>query len=314
MKAKVVLVNILLFSLTLLYSGCSKDISPTVYKTKNVIIVVVDGARYSETWGDSSHQYISNRYILLSQGVLCSNFHNNGVTATVPGHTAICTGNYENINNGGMEYPTYPSFLQYWNKINPTLASKAWVITTKDKLQVLSDCTDSLWKGKYIPNTDCGNSGLGTGYRDDSTTFQSTIDKLSHQQIQLAIINFKQPDAAGHANDSLGYLQGIFDTDNYIGAIWQQIQNDVNYKDKTTLIVTNDHGRHTPGVSNGFVSHGDQCEGCKHIEFFALGPDFKQNYISTKPYEQIDIPNTVSELLGIFMPTSKGKVMKDLFK
>ncbi|MDB4754850.1 hypothetical protein OAF80_00180, partial [bacterium] len=34
------------------------EISTTKYKTQNVVIVVIDGPRYSETWGDSTHQYI----------------------------------------------------------------------------------------------------------------------------------------------------------------------------------------------------------------------------------------------------------------
>lgn len=314
MKNPVLSILILANVLLLLMSGCSKDTSPIIYKTKNVIIVVVDGARYSETWGDSTHQNIPYRYSMLSQGVLCSNFYNIGTTSTVPGHTAICTGFYENLNNSGLEYPTKPSFFQYWLKMFPQLTSQAWLITTKDKLEVLSDCKDSTWKGKYRPSTDCGNAGLGSGYREDSSTFKSAQEKLSNNHIRLALINFKQPDVAGHSNDSIAYLQGIISTDNYVYQLWQQIQNNPLYKDKTTLIVTNDHGRHSPGHLDGFVSHGDNCEGCKHVELFVMGPDFKQNYICTNPYEQIDIANTVAELLGILMPTSNGKMMKAIFR
>ena len=86
------------------------------------------------------------------------------------------------------------------------------------------------------------------------------------------------------------------------------------YKDRTTLIVTNDHGRHTAGHLDGFVSHGDNCNGCRHVEFFAIGPDFKQDYVSTTPYEQTDIASTIAELMGFSMPTSDGKVMRDIFK
>ena len=38
------------------------------------------------------------------------------------------------------------------------------------------------------------------------------------------------------------------------------------YKDKTTLIVSNDHGRHIDS-KGGFQNHGDDCAGCRHIEF-----------------------------------------------
>ncbi len=162
--------------------------------------------------------------------------------------------------------------------------------------------------------TDCGINGLGTGYREDSTAVRKVKNILANYHPRLMIVNFKQPDAAGHTNDSAAYLQGIVDTDNYIYQIWNQIQSDDFYKDRTTLIVTNDHGRHTAGHLDGFVSHGDECDGCKHIEFLGLGPDFKQNFVCSQSYEQIDIASTVAELMAFNVPYAHGKVMKGLFK
>lgn len=298
------------------YFGCSKDpaITPSPYKTKNVVIIVVDGARYTETWGLPSRHFISHRAQMLNEGVLCSNFYNNGYCFTNAGHCAMVTGVYQYINNGGLEYPQHPSVFQCWLKTSQRPSSEAWVVTTKDKLAILSDCTDAAWQGQYRPQTDCGNSGLGTGYREDSTTFRKAKAIFAGSHPRMMLINFKQPDAAGHANDSTAYLQGIIDTDNYIYQIWQLLQSDPFYKDQTTLLVTNDHGRHTAGHLDGFVSHTDACEGCKHIELFAMGPDFKQNYVCTKPYEQIDIASTVAELMNFKMPDSKGKVVRDIFR
>ncbi|MCW3085393.1 MAG: hypothetical protein JWP12_2759 [Bacteroidetes bacterium] len=297
----------------ILYLGCTKDPAIGQHKTKNVVVIVVDGARYSETWGNSTHQFIPHRSAMLAQGIMCSAFYNNGYTFTNAGHTAITTGVYQNINNSGLEYPQYPSFFQVWQKTYNQPANKTWVIATKDKLAILSDCTDPAWKGAYRPMTDCGVNGLGTGYREDSVTFKNATTIFATEHPRLVLINFKQPDAAGHANDSVAYLQGIIDTDNYIYQIWQQLQADPFYKDQTTLFVTNDHGRHTPGHLDGFVSHTDNCEGCKHIELFAMGPDFKQNYHCNMPYSQIDLASTIAELMGIKMPDAKGKVISDIF-
>jgi len=310
-----------LLILTLLVSGisCSKksnvmeEIPEPQYKTQNVVIVMVDGARYTETWGDLSHKYIPRRYEMLQQGVLCSAFSNNGTTSTVPGHIATTTGFYQQIANDGTAYPDKSSLFQHWLQTSAKDSSKAWVITTKDKLEVLSDCTDPEWKGKYRPMRDCGVAGLGTGYRNDKETFNHATATLNSNHPQLVLINFKQPDAAGHAADSAAYLKGITDTDNYIYLLWQQLQSDDFYKDKTTMIVTNDHGRHTAGHLDGYVSHGDTCEGCRHIEFFAIGPDFKKNYIAETPYEQIDITSTVAELMNFEMPDAKGKIISDIF-
>lgn len=311
--------TLLILALLVTAVNCSKksdvigEIPEPQYKTQNVVIVMVDGPRYSETWGDPSHKLIPKRSEMLKDGVLCSSFYNNGTTSTVPGHIATTTGVYQVIPNDGTAYPEKPSVFQHWLQTFSKDASKAWVITTKDKLEVLSDCTDSAWKGQYRPMRDCGVAGIGTGYRNDKETFNNAAAILNANHPQLVLINFKQPDAAGHAYDSTGYLKGITDTDNYIYLLWQQLQNDDFYKDKTTMIVTNDHGRHTPGHSNGYVSHGDSCEGCRHTEMFAIGPDFKKNYISDSPYEQIDIASTIAELMNFQMPNAKGKIISDVF-
>ena len=76
----------------LLIVACSKDMVYQNLKTEHVIIVVIDGARYSETWGEPSHAYIPLQSSLSSQGVLFENFTNSGMTSTIPGHTSIVTG------------------------------------------------------------------------------------------------------------------------------------------------------------------------------------------------------------------------------
>ena len=125
--------------------SCLQDVplpNTPVYKTKSVFIVVMDGARYSETWGESTQAYIPRIKNLASQGVMCTSFWNDGQTVTVPGHTAMTTGNYQVINNGGFEIPSSPSIFQYYRAQFLKPATDAWVISSKDKLEVLSVLCD----------------------------------------------------------------------------------------------------------------------------------------------------------------------------
>ena len=65
------------------------------YQTEYVIVLVIDGPRLTETFGDSTHQYIPNlANVLAPQGVLVPHFRNEGPTYTNAGHTAITTGYY----------------------------------------------------------------------------------------------------------------------------------------------------------------------------------------------------------------------------
>lgn len=297
--------------------ACKHDnpVSFTHYQTQNVFVIVIDGPRYSETWGAPLRENIPVRDSLLSEGVLITNFRNNGTTFTNPGHAAICTGNYENIANNGSQYPTYPSFMHLWLKSSHELASKCCVIASKDKLHILTNCTYPSFQNQYRPYFDCGVNGDGTGgYRADSVTFAHIINTLDTKRPRLLVVNFKDPDYYGHLADSLSYIEAIRKTDQYVGKIWAYIQSNPHYKDKTTLIVTNDHGRHLNGIANGYVSHGDDCEGCRHVEFFALSPDFKQNTELTTVYEQIDISATISELLHFSFVYGKGHVMTEIFQ
>lgn len=284
------------------------------YQTKNVILLVVDGPRISETWEGANKENIPNRVSLLSQGVFISNFRNNGTTNTNPGHSAMCSGVYENIKNNGTELPGFPSILQQWLKFTGADKTKAWVIASKDKLEVLNDCKLADWKGKFQPSVDCGVNGNGSGYREDVVTMANTKAVMSKYSPNVMVINLKDVDSYGHANNWTEYIKAIKTTDASIKEIWDYIQSLPAYKDKTTLIVSNDHGRHLD-ANGGFAEHGDDCEGCRHIEFFAMGPDFKKNAtINTGNYEQIDIASTMAELLGIPKQYMKGKIIKDAFK
>lgn len=308
----------ILISLFLTSQGCISQSNNAVYldyKTQKVIVIVMDGPRYSETWGDTSHKYIPKMAKEMAKtGVIFTNFNNDGFTYTTSGHTAICTGNKQELENAkGSQLPDYPSFLQYYLKSKNLPSSKGYIITTKDKLEILSNCNNSEFYNKNRPNTNCGNSGLGSGYTNDHTTFERTIEVLKNEKPNVMLVNFKEPDASGHANNWEGYINGIKDVDSLIWEVWKFIQTDEYYKGTTTLFVTNDHGRHLDGHKDGFVSHGDDCEGCRHINLFAMGPDFKANSFENGYFTQVDVTATIAELLGFKMPFCQGKVIKPLF-
>ncbi|MBK0404783.1 alkaline phosphatase family protein [Adhaeribacter sp. BT258] len=309
----------LLFQLqTLAFSGCRQPAiqasATSLYKTRNVVVVVVDGPRYSETWGSKDHALVPRMANELAhEGVINPAFYNTGPTYTNAGHAAITTGVHQHINNSGLELPRNPSYLQYWLEATGNHNRKAWIVTSKDKLHILANTKDKTYQGKFLPATNCGINGPNTGYRQDSVTLRVAKNVLQTEKPNLLFINFKEPDSRGHSNDWEGYLRAIKACDEYVFQLWKFLQEDEYYRGTTTFIVTNDHGRHLDGHDDGFVSHGDNCEGCRHLNFYASGPDFKTNVIIGKKYNQTDIPATIAELLHFRMPTGKGDVMWELF-
>lgn len=285
------------------------------FKTQYVFVLVIDGPRMSETFGDSTHQNIPNlANVLAPQGVLLKNFRNNGVTHTNPGHAAICTGVYQRLKNNGEELPKNPSMFQYFLKEKGLDSTNAWIIASKGKLNVLGNTNDKKWKGKYTPSLYCGVNGTGMGYANDGFTWRDAKPILEKYHPKLVLINLLEVDVNGHQNKWSEYLQAIKNTDQKALELWNFIQSDSIYKDKTTLFITNDHGRHPDGHKDGFISHGDNCEGCRSIYLIALGPDCKKNVQLPNAHEQLDISKTIARMLNFDFPVSKGEVMWDLFE
>jgi hypothetical protein len=285
------------------------------YKSEYFIILVIDGPRYTETYGDTACTNIPNLcHVLRPEGTFFTNFRNEGSTYTIPGHTALTTGCYERISNLGTNFPKRPSLFQYHLKQRAQPASDAQIIASKGKLSVLSNTRDKLWKGQFQPFSYCGPNGNGIGYGTDVGTMQKVKEVLTSTYApHLMLINLLGVDVYGHANQWNKYVENIQLTDQYALEIWRMIQENPATKDKTTLFITNDHGRHTQGHKSGFINHGDGCEGCRHISLLVLGPDIPKNKVVDSKAEMIDIPTTIAQMMHLDFPTGKGKFLEGLF-
>lgn len=286
------------------------------YETEYVYVIIMDGPRFTETFGDTSYTHIP--YMgkeLMHGGVLLYDFRNNGPTYTNAGHTAICTGNYQSISNDGNELPKNPSMFQYYLKEKAVDKTDAWIVSSKGKLEILANTKDKKWWNEYMPYTYCGPNGNSAEYNSDLPTFNKVNALISGENPpHLMLVNFLGADTYAHANHWDDYLTCIKRIDGYIYEIWKNIQSNEKLRNKTTLIVTNDHGRHLDGHKDGFVNHGDNCEGCRHISLLGLGPDFKKDVVIKNYGDQLDISATIAEMLHFCIPTGKGKVMTELFK
>lgn len=302
------------FALILIILTASWNFAQEKMKTEHIIIVVMDGARFQETYGDSTHQYIPNLHRLKSEGVLYPNFYNNGATLTNSGHSAILTGKYKKIKNNGKELSPYPTVFQYFQKEKKVDKTKTWIVSSKSKLEILANTKDKKWWNTYMPMTYCGVKGQAVEYVGDNLNFEKAKEVIADYHPELMLINFLEADARGHNNNWEGYLGGIRNIDRLIGELWKYVQNDPVMANKTAILVTNDHGRHNDGHKDGFKEHGDKCSGCKHIFLLGLGPDFKQNEIVEEPAELLDISATIAYMFDFLMPTSKGRVLTEMFK
>jgi hypothetical protein len=261
------------------------------------VIIVIDGARYTETFGADS-LYIPRIWTQLRPlGTIWTNFRNDGITKTDPGHASIATGTWQSIDNKGVVRPTQPTIFEYFRKASGALKSEAAVVVGKRKLGILAYSTHPDYGAEYKAFTSIG--------KDDTSVIRNLKTTLRQNHPKLTLVNLPSTDAAGHSGNWMEYVSAIHRVDSLIYDIWQTLQADPFYQTNTTLFITNDHGRHDK-LHGGFKNHGDGCEGCRHIMLFAIGRGFPVSTVVTTRRTQCDIAPTAGELLSFSTIYSTG--------
>jgi hypothetical protein len=274
-------------------------------QTQYVIIAVIDGARYSETFGDASHQWIPRIWnTLRPSGAIYTSYFNNGATETCQGHSSIMTGTWQMIANDGSERPHAPTMFEYYRQQRGFTADQNHVDLGKTKLSILAYSDYAGYGAAYGATVKYSSSELSDQYAWDNVK-----NSLQTSHPRLTIVNLPATDAAGHAGVWNSYVSALRNADSLVYQIWNLVQNDPVMAGKTTLFVTNDHGRHLDGVNGGFSSHGDGCLGCRHILLLAIGPDTPAGLADTTTRQQIDIAPTVGNLLGFSTPYATGQAI-----
>jgi hypothetical protein len=280
------------------------------YRTDNVILVIIDGLRYSEGLGDSAHRFVPNMYALSRQGVIVEPFTNDGFTYTSRAIPAIWCGawteiiTFRDVKCGGTHNSSteLPTVFEYYRK---QLGRPE-----EDCLYCLPD-VGCVWKASNDP-------GYGQDYwplyhsvgHPDLEVWQEAERMLTEYHPSFALLYFDRVDHFGHSGSWAYYTRAITIADSIVGMLWEFIESDSVYAGRTTVFVTNDHGRHT----DDWTGHGCSCEGCRTIQLLAIGPDMKQGFVSNTPRTLCDIVPTIGELMGFRPDKATGSVMLELFK
>lgn len=255
-----------------------------------VVIVVIDGARYADTFGAEA-AYIPHLWNdLRSNGTYYTKFYNNRITSTVPGHASLVTGTWQEIANDGSELPHRPTIFEYYRETSGADSTKVFNVTGKAKLQAICYSDYSGYGSDYRAAHDCRN-------RDDESTYQTTVDIMDANYPDLLLINFRDVDSCGHNYGLDSYRQAIRIADSLVYLLWQKIQGDDYYRDMTTLFVTADHGMHEVEAGS-YMTHGDTVTYDRHIPLFAIGRNVAQGKVISETREQIDLAPTIGDLLS----------------
>lgn len=140
--------------------------------------------------------------------------------------------------------------------------------------------------------------------RLDLLTYFAGREYLKAYKPKVLYIAFDETDDFAHAGLYDQYIKSAHAEDAMIRDLWNTLQSMPEYRDKTTLIVTCDHGRGNQ-IKEQWTSHGEHIADAGQIWIAAIGPDTKATGLvkTTTPLYQKQIAPTLAALLGFqFVP------------
>ena len=135
--------------------------------------------------------------------------------------------------------------------------------------------------------------------RPDALTYMAGKEYLKEFHPKVLYIAFDETDDFAHGGAYDQYLKSAHAEDAMIKDLWITLQNIPQYKNKTTMIITCDHGRGDE-IKDEWKDHGQKTKGSNQIWLAAIGPDTKPSGEQKQPGQlyQRQIATTIASLLG----------------
>jgi hypothetical protein len=154
---------------------------------------------------------------------------------------------------------------------------------------------------------------LGDSTRTDSMTYAIAREYMKQYQPRVMYLAFDETDEFAHQGKHNLYLEHAHQADQFIKQLWDDIQSNPFYKDKTTLIITCDHGR---GDTNADTWRNHGMIIAPHSEqtwFAVMGPDTpamgEMGPGNTTYHKQL--AQTIAGLLGFDFKAAAGHEVAD---
>lgn len=153
--------------------------------------------------------------------------------------------------------------------------------------------------------------------RLDAFTHHYAMERLKKETPRLLYIAYGETDDFAHNGNYEAYIKSARQTDEFISDLWEYVQNHESYRDKTTFIITTDHGRGTVPLET-WQHHGTDTDGADEIWIAAIGPDTPAlgEISNSKPVYQTQIAKTVAYFLGLDYKNEKpvGEMIERIVK
>lgn len=233
-----------------------------------------------------------------------------------PGYNEIMTGYADTLINSN-HYPANPNItiLEFLNK-QPKIKGKvaafgAWdafdnILNEKRAGFPVVSAFDNV--GGTTPNE---RQKLINSMRTDSFkpfheeecldvfTHYGALEELKTNKPRVLYISYGETDEWAHYGFYRSYLDAAHQADAWIKEIWDFVESDPQYKGKTALVFTTDHGRGDITKAE-WTSHGPHIKDASEIWFATMGPqiDAKGEMTNENQLYQNQFAQTMAKIMG----------------
>ncbi len=152
----------------------------------------------------------------------------------------------------------------------------------------------------------------GDDVRLDFITYELSKEYLKQYKPRVLYLSLGETDDMAHAGNYTMYLREAHTEDGFLSELWRYLQTDEQYKGKTTLIITCDHGRGDVPLEN-WRDHGTDTKNSEQTWFAVIGPDTPPTGIIKTPtttYHK-QLAQTIAKLLGFDFKPEAGHEVGD---
>lgn len=234
-----------------------------------------------------------------------------------PGYNEILTGYADTLINSNS-YPPNPNtnLLEFLNQMpkykNKVAAFGAWdafdrILNEERGKFPVHSAFDLIGGANPTATEKIINNLAKDSYRPfgdeevlDVFTHYSAMNYLQTKKPKVLYIAYGETDEWAHHGYYRDYLMAATMVDKWIKDIWNYIQSNPQYKNKTAIFITTDHGR-GDAVKNEWTSHNNKILDCNQIWMAAMGPGIKpKGEIKTaQQLYQKQFAQTMASLLGL---------------
>jgi hypothetical protein len=246
-----------------------------------------------------------------------------------PGYSEIMTGyadpSIKSNSHGPNPNVTVLEFLNKQPKLKGKIAAfGAWEafdrILNEERSGIpVASAFDKVGGKKPTEQQKLINSMLADSYKPwheeeclDVFTHYEALEELKINKPKVLYVAYGETDEWAHAGQYKSYLDAAHQVDAWVKQIWDFVQNDPQYKNKTALFFTTDHGRGDK-IKKDWTSHGSSIEGASEIWFAAMGPGIsaKGEIAGEGQLYQEQFAQTIAKLLG-YTYTSNHPIAKEV--